>query len=161
MAIHKVKKISEFYGIPFNDLTMQWYSTEMLSGPEIANKISNESGIQISVRHIQRYLKQLGITRTYSEAFNLAIKKGRKSYKHLSKPIKSSEFRKGINLKVRYEILKRDNFRCVLCGQTARNTLLVIDHIAAIVKGGSNDPNNLRVLCRECNHGKMISEHEK
>ena len=62
---------------------------------------------------------------------------------------------------MRYEIFKRDGFKCVLCGATAKDDLLMIDHIKPVVNGGSNEFENLRTLCRQCNLGKMIAEHEK
>ncbi|OGY50090.1 MAG: hypothetical protein A3J65_04235 [Candidatus Buchananbacteria bacterium RIFCSPHIGHO2_02_FULL_45_11b] len=63
-----------------------------------------------------------------------------------------------MTLKIRYQVLKRDNFKCVLCGNDAKNTLLVIDHKIPVAGGGTNDFDNLRTLCRECNHGKAILE---
>lgn len=146
--------------MPFNNLVVKLYSEDKLSSLEIVEKFLKETKISITPRQVQRIIKSLGISRTFSEAFNLAIMKGRKSYDHLRKKVKASELRKGIALRVRYEILKRDSFRCVLCGNTAKNSVLMIDHIAPIVNGGTNNPSNLRVLCRECNLGKMLSEEK-
>jgi hypothetical protein len=112
MGKAKMPKIVLFYGAsPFGELLKRWYLNDQLSSNEISEKIYNDSGIFISARFIQKKLKYFGLTRSLSNAFNVAIKKGRKSYKNLTKPIKSKEFRKGIALKVRYEILKRDNFK--------------------------------------------------
>ena len=64
---------------------------------------------------------------------------------------------RSINLAVRYKILVRDNFSCVICGRSPVNNqgvILHIDHILAWSKGGTNDPSNLRVLCSDCNLGK-------
>jgi hypothetical protein len=56
---------------------------------------------------------------------------------------------------LRYDILKRDNFRCQICGSTAQDGVkLHIDHIVPVSKGGHTTPNNLRVLCDRCNLGK-------
>lgn len=56
---------------------------------------------------------------------------------------------------LRYEILKRDNYRCQICGSTAQDGVkLHIDHIVPVSKGGHTTPNNLRVLCDRCNLGK-------
>lgn len=55
---------------------------------------------------------------------------------------------------IRYKILKRDEFHCVLCGAIGKTTELVIDHIVPLSKGGTSDMNNLRTLCYECNVGK-------
>lgn len=128
---------------------------------EISEYILNKFGVNIAPRSIQRNINKLGISRNKSEAFTLCIQNGRKSYDHLRKKVKSGDIRKGINLKLRYQIMQRDNFKCVLCGATSENTVLMIDHINPVVKGGDNDEKNLRTLCRECNLGKMIAEHEK
>ena len=57
---------------------------------------------------------------------------------------------------LRYDILRRDKFRCVLCGASADEdgVKLHVDHIIPIAKGGKSVPNNLRTLCEGCNMGK-------
>lgn len=57
---------------------------------------------------------------------------------------------------LRYDILKRDGFRCVLCGRSAREhgVDLEVDHIIPVSKGGKTEPDNLRTLCKDCNRGK-------
>ena len=56
---------------------------------------------------------------------------------------------------LRYDILKRDNFRCQICGATAATgAKLHVDHIIPVSKGGRTLPDNLRVLCDRCNLGK-------
>lgn len=56
---------------------------------------------------------------------------------------------------LRYDIMNRDNFTCVLCGASARQGVrLHVDHIIPIAKGGKSTPDNLRTLCERCNVGK-------
>lgn len=56
---------------------------------------------------------------------------------------------------LRYDILRRDGFRCQICGATARDGVkLHIDHIIPVSKGGKTEPQNLRTLCDRCNFGK-------
>ena len=56
---------------------------------------------------------------------------------------------------LRQDILKRDGFRCVICGRTANDGVkLHVDHIIPIAKGGKTVKENLRTLCEECNWGK-------
>ena len=63
--------------------------------------------------------------------------------------------RKTIKPKLRFDILKRDNHTCQACGATPQDgATLEIDHIQPFSKGGTDDPDNLQVLCRECNSGK-------
>ena len=56
---------------------------------------------------------------------------------------------------LRFLILKRDNYRCVLCGRgTEDGVKLEIDHIEPISNWGRTTESNLRTLCRPCNQGK-------
>lgn len=63
--------------------------------------------------------------------------------------------RKIMTPKLRYNVMKRDHFRCVLCGRSARDgTELEVDHIKPVSKGGLTEMSNLRTLCKDCNRGK-------
>lgn len=64
--------------------------------------------------------------------------------------------RKLMTPSLRYEILQRDGFRCVLCGrsQLEDGVKLEVDHIVPISKGGKTERSNLRTLCQDCNRGK-------
>lgn len=56
---------------------------------------------------------------------------------------------------LRYDILKRDNFKCQICGRTQEDGItLEVDHKIPIAKGGKTEPDNLWTLCRDCNRGK-------
>lgn len=62
-----------------------------------------------------------------------------------------------IKLGVRYDVLKRDRFRCVICGAspaTDPTCQLHVDHILPRIAGRSDSPENLRTLCAKCNIGK-------
>lgn len=48
-------------------------------------------------------------------------------------------------------VYERDNYECQECHTRAG---LEIDHVQPILKGGSNLPENLRVLCSNCNKVK-------
>lgn len=61
------------------------------------------------------------------------------------------------SLRLRYKVLKRDDFSCVCCGASpAKKTsiLLHIDHIKPWSKGGVTELDNLQTLCQNCNLGK-------
>jgi len=161
MPYRKTITISEKYSLPYKVLLEQLYREEKLSAGAIVDKLLRDTGISITSQQIHHDLRLLGLSRSKSEAFKLAIKTGRKSYAHLRKPVKSRTYRKGLSLGLRYKVLKRDNFRCVLCGLGTQETILTIDHIIPVLRGGTNEIRNLRVLCRDCNTGKMISENEK
>lgn len=55
---------------------------------------------------------------------------------------------------IRFRVLERDGFRCSYCGATPGNTSLHVDHVVPLVEGGTNDFENLRTACAECNLGK-------
>lgn len=62
-----------------------------------------------------------------------------------------------ISDKLRYQVLKRDNFKCCACGASpAKNPAveLHIDHIIPWSKGGETTIDNLQTLCSKCNLGK-------
>ena len=52
---------------------------------------------------------------------------------------------------LRYEILKRAKFRCELCGISAEDKALEVDHIVPRNSGGTDDLSNLQALCYSCN----------
>lgn len=56
-----------------------------------------------------------------------------------------------ISSRVRREVWRRDEGRCVRCGSREN---LEYDHIIPISKGGSNTARNIELLCEECNRAK-------
>lgn len=63
----------------------------------------------------------------------------------------------GLYLKLRFEVLKRDNFTCQYCGRNPKedNCKLHVDHIVAKNAGGKDTISNLTTSCLECNLGKV------
>lgn len=60
-----------------------------------------------------------------------------------------------VNRAIRYQVLRRDNYCCQICGRSHREgVILEVDHKIAQSKGGSNRMENLWTLCRACNRGK-------
>jgi len=64
-----------------------------------------------------------------------------------------------ISESLKSEILDRDNCRCRACGFKDRLTL-EIDHVKPRSLGGSDDLDNLQVLCSFCNNTKANVEIE-
>jgi diadenosine tetraphosphate (Ap4A) HIT family hydrolase len=52
---------------------------------------------------------------------------------------------------LRYEVLKGAKFHCELCGVSADEKALEVDHILPRSKGGTDDIINLQALCYSCN----------
>lgn len=83
------------------------------------------------------------------------IRKGAKSTK--KQPPPETARRRNITLGLRYDVLRRDRFRCVICGASPASKVgceLHVDHITPVALGGGTTLENLRTLCSECNLGK-------
>lgn len=66
-----------------------------------------------------------------------------------------------INLRLRFLVMSRDNFKCCLCGASPAkdpSVVLHVDHIKPWSKGGVTEINNLQTLCSRCNQGKSDLE---
>jgi hypothetical protein len=60
-----------------------------------------------------------------------------------------------IPMGLRYKILNRDKSKCLKCGRSAKEgVILHIDHIKPFSLGGLTVLSNLRTLCHECNIGR-------
>ena len=65
------------------------------------------------------------------------------------------------SLRLRFQVLKRDNFTCCQCGASPAkdpNVELHVDHIQPWSKGGETVIENLQTLCLKCNLGKSNLE---
>lgn len=65
--------------------------------------------------------------------------------------------RRAPSLGLRYLVLRRDSFKCVLCGRspaTDATCILHVDHVVAFSRGGLTTAENLRTTCEACNLGK-------
>lgn len=59
-----------------------------------------------------------------------------------------------VSKSLRFEVLRRDRFRCSYCGAGAPEVTLHVDHIVPESLGGPNTPDNLTTACQDCNTGK-------
>lgn len=76
-----------------------------------------------------------------------------KNGKKYSETVKQE--RKIMNDDIRYNVLKRDNYTCQICGRSKKDgAKLHVDHIMPVSKGGHTVMNNLQTLCDRCNLGK-------
>lgn len=67
--------------------------------------------------------------------------------------------RKALSKRTRFEIFKRDGFRCHYCGATPQSAAmevseLVLDHVKPVKDGGETAAHNLVTSCVPCNAGK-------
>lgn len=71
-------------------------------------------------------------------------------------PVRPASKETAIRVSTRYDIFKRDGFRCQICGRTPRedNVKLELGHKIARANGGAYHPDNLWTLCFDCNRGQ-------
>ncbi|MFC2090807.1 HIT domain-containing protein [Bacteroidota bacterium] len=81
-------------------------------------------------------------------------KRGEKVWDHRSKS------RKTISGSIKYKVLKRAGFRCELCGISAKEKALEVDHIVPKNMGGEDSINNYQALCYTCNSMKRDHDDE-
>jgi len=100
---------------------------------------------------------------TWQKALEKFVSYANNEEKDVIKEMKSASHdelhktKRGINLRLRFIVMKRDNFKCQNCGRspaTDSNVILHIDHIKPWAKGGETTLDNLRTLCSNCNVGK-------
>jgi len=63
-----------------------------------------------------------------------------------------------LSKKIRFEVFKRDNFKCQYCGSIPPIVILEVDHIIPVSKKGSDEIDNLITSCFDCNRGKSNRE---
>lgn len=66
-----------------------------------------------------------------------------------------------VTKRTRFEVLRRDGFRCRYCGATPTEGELTVDHVVPVALGGSDAPDNLVAACRACNSGKASSSPDQ
>lgn len=68
------------------------------------------------------------------------------------------------SLRLRFKVMRRDQFRCSQCGASPAKQSgvdLHVDHVVPWAKGGETILENLKTLCSRCNLGKSdLSIHE-
>jgi hypothetical protein len=67
-----------------------------------------------------------------------------------------------VSKRLRFEILRRDGFRCYYCGTRGNETGsgLTVDHVTPTALGGTDIPENLVAACGDCNSGKGAASLE-
>ena len=65
-----------------------------------------------------------------------------------------------VSKRLRYEVLRRDNYTCRYCGAFAPLAILVVDHVTPRKHGGPDKLENLITACQDCNSGKSAAMPE-
>jgi len=58
---------------------------------------------------------------------------------------------RAIKPRLRFSILKRDNFTCQYCWMKAPNVILHVDHVIPFSKWWKTSEDNLKTSCQDCN----------
>ena len=78
-----------------------------------------------------------------------------------AEPSTKHKTKREINWRLRFIVMRRDNFKCKDCGRspaTDPTIVLHVDHIKAWANGGETILENLQTLCSKCNIGKSNLE---
>jgi hypothetical protein len=67
----------------------------------------------------------------------------------------ANQGREPIPKEIQREVWRRDNGKCVVCGNQEN---LEFDHIIAVTRGGATSVRNLQLLCQTCNRKKSAKE---
>lgn len=62
-----------------------------------------------------------------------------------------------VSKRLRYEILRRDDYTCRYCKTAEPGCGLTVDHVVPTALGGTDEPSNLVAACSDCNGGKTSS----
>lgn len=125
--------------------------------------IKNVSNINSDLLNkIKKYKKE---DETVIEFIENAILKSLPKEVLTQEELKEINRRRNIKDTTRYSVLERAGFKCQCCGiKPLKNNdvILHIDHIIPYSLGGSDDIDNLQVLCNKCNiskRNKFIINH--
>lgn len=121
-------------------------------------------------RHLEEFLHQQNYpfrTKSYGKIFGglgalakriVAVQNGTLPEADLYKPRKVELPRdRTVPLNVRYDVMKRDGYRCRKCGADPsqdKSIRLEVDHVSPVSRGGKSTIDNLQTLCWACNQGK-------
>lgn len=113
----------------------------------------------LSLFHVASYDRKFGSWRAALEEFvefvnsDDEIEKDNEEHKQ----IKTRRTSRTINLRLRFRVMKKDGFKCKICGKAPANDpniVLEVDHVKPWSDGGETIEENLQTLCFSCNQGK-------
>lgn len=117
----------------------------------------NDMAKPFSDYDIRAYTNRYGSWNNALDAFAEFIERGGMKKEAKPKNRKRSRASRSVSKGMRFDIFKRDKYKCVICGRspaTEPQLTLHVDHIVPLSKGGETTLSNLQTLCSECNLGK-------
>jgi len=121
---------------------------------DLANDVLTDSSFPLETDSYKIIKNHLIFKRACDEAIQ-ALKEAYDEYK-----INNNKSPSRGPLKLRFEIFKRDNYKCRICGASAKDegVKLEVDHKIPKARGGTDAKSNLWTLCFKCNRGKGVSK---
>lgn len=143
----------------FQNLEEVW--TKLASQPKQADMFSPLSKYSAGVykKHFGTWMK--GLERFVTNINNEENLANEESIQDLVVPSTRHKTKRNINWRLRFIVMRRDNFKCRNCGRspaTDSSIVLHVDHIKAWANGGETITENLQTLCSKCNIGKSDLE---
>lgn len=147
------------YNLNFKNTTNRYTQEELFDNIQ---KVWDFKGSQPFIRDMEVAPSMVCFTTYYNRfgswknALTEFVKYKNGNLKNLPE-MKPRKSRKTINNSIKYDVMKRDNFKCNYCGKSPAmdsNIELQIDHIIPVAKGGDNHISNLKTICKDCNIGK-------
>ena len=115
---------------------------------DLANDAKSDSTFPVSSNSFEEITHYLMMRDACSEAI-VALREAWDEFTRKRRP------RSALALTLRFEVFRRDDYRCQVCGASAQDgSRLEVDHPVALSKGGSDALRNLWTLCFKCNRGK-------
>ena len=125
---------------------------------EIAELLKDDHNITITARALSDKIRQITPIRTRQEAKQNAIKRGRMVY--LKKPESEKYKQKGISALLRSEVLRRDDYKCIKCGNSPKTGYSIELHHRDC-NPQNNTFDNLDTLCFLCHRGLHALKKEQ
>ena len=105
--------------------------------------------------YMRKYTKWSNALKAFVEYINQDVSND--FFSEVNSETRGHKTARDINLRLRFKVMQRDNFKCCACGASPAkdpSVELHIDHIIPWAKGGETEIDNLQTLCSKCNLGK-------
>jgi hypothetical protein len=128
-----------------------------------------ETHLPLSKYHGATYKRRFGGWRKALEAFVAYINDEERNpsaegEEQITEPRLFPKGPRKINWRLRFIVMRRDNFKCRACGRspaTDPTVILHVDHVEAWSRDGKTVLENLQTLCSICNIGKSNLEFQE
>ncbi|MGB8688136.1 MAG: YozE family protein [Microcoleus sp.] len=115
---------------------------------DLSKDVKRDRDFPIEIGSLQKIKSHLINQSACNEAIQ-ALEEAHEEFKN------NKTVRSGLSLSLRFDVFRRDNYRCQICGATASDGVrLEVDHKDPVVNGGGDEMSNLWTLCFSCNRGK-------